>query len=239
MANKMEDRSYYIYKHTSPYGKVYIGMTCQEPIKRWKYGWGYKNNYHFNSAIQKYGWDNFEHEILYAGLTQDEASAKEQELIEKYNSNNPKFGYNISSGGHGGREGVPQNDDAKRKISEANKGRLSGEKNHLYGVRRFQEENPFYGKHHSEETKEKLSKLRSGEKKPDDFKTKISKAVSGKNNPRAKKVSQYDLDMNLIKTWDYLKLAANTLNITEKDIRNCCKGTRESYKGYIWKYEKD
>lgn len=233
----MEERSYYIYKHTSPYGKIYIGMTCQEPIKRWKYGWGYKNNHHFDSAIQKYGWDNFEHEILFTGLTQDEASIKEQELIEKYKSNNPDFGYNISSGGHGGREGVPQSDEVKRKVSEANKGRFAGEKNYFYNVHRYQEENPFYGKHHSEETKAKLSKLRSGEKKSDDFKRKISKATTGKNNPRAKKVLQYDLDMNLINVWDYLKLAAKTLNITEKDIRNCCKGNRDSYKGYIWKYE--
>lgn len=233
----MEERNYYIYKHTSPYGKVYIGMTCQEPIKRWKHGCGYANNHHFDSAIKKYGWDNFEHEVLFTGLTQNEASVKEQELIKKYKSNNPEFGYNISSGGYGGREGVPQSDEAKRKVSEANKGRFAGEKNYFYNVHRCQEENPFYGKHHSEETKAKLSKLRSGEKKSDDFKRKISNAMTGENNPRAKKVLQYDLDMNLINVWDYLKLAAETLNITEKDIRNCCKGRRESYKGYIWKYQ--
>lgn len=233
----MKDRNYCVYKHTSPYGKVYIGMTCQEPIKRWKYGWGYKNNHHFDSAIQKYGWDNFEHEILFTDLTVDEASIKEQELVKKYQSNNPKFGYNISSGGYGGREGVLQNDEAKRKVSEANKGRFVGVKNYFYNVRKYKEENPFYGKHHSEETKEKLSNIHKGKKMSDDFKRKISKAMTGKNNPRAKKVSQYDLDMNLIQTWDYLRLAANTLGITEKDIRNCCKGNRESYKGYIWKYD--
>jgi group I intron endonuclease len=232
----MEERNYCVYKHTSPYGKVYIGMTCQEPTKRWKYGWGYKNNQHFDSAIQKYGWNNFEHEILYTDLTQDQASVKEQELIEKYQSNNPEFGYNISSGGYGGREGVPQNDEAKRKISEANKGRLLGEKNHLYGVRKYREENPFYGKHHTEETKEKLSKIHKGTKHTEEAKQKISKSMYGKNNPRAKKVLQYDLDMNLIQVWDYVKLAAKTLNIVDNYIIACCKGNKEAYKGYIWKY---
>lgn len=235
----MEERSYYIYKHTSPYGKVYIGMTCQEPIKRWKYGWGYKNNHHFDSAIQKYGWDNFEHEILFTGLTQDEASIKERELIEKYKSNNPEFGYNISSGGYGGREGVPQSDEAKRKVSEANKGRFAGEKNYFYNIHRCQEENPFYGKHHSEETKAKLSNLRSGEKKSDDFKRKISKATTGENNPKAKTTLQYDLNMNLIRIWDYAKLAANTLNIQKSGITSCCRGDRKTYKGYIWRYQDD
>jgi group I intron endonuclease len=234
----MEERNYYIYKHTSPSGKVYIGMTKQNPKIRWrKDGSGYKNNRYFDRAIQKYGWDNFQHEILYEGLTKEDASMKEKELIKQYKSNNSEYGYNISSGGEGGREGVPQSEEAKRKVSIANKGRLAGEKNHLYGVRKYQKENPFYGKHHTEETKEKLSNLHKGKKMSDDFKSKISKAMSGKNNPRARKVLQYDLDMKLVKIWDYLKLAANTLNITEKDIRNCCNGNRESYKGYIWKYE--
>lgn len=239
MVIEMIDRNYCVYKHTSPYGKVYIGITCQEPIKRWKYGWGYKNNHHFDSAIQKYGWDNFTHEILHTNLTQDEASVKEQELIAKYQSNNPEFGYNISSGGHCGREGVPQSDEVKQKISEANKGRLTGEKNHLYGVRRYKEENPFYGKHHSEKTKEKLSNLHKGKKMSDNFKKKISEVMIGKNNPKAKITLQYDLNMNLIHIWDYAKLAADTLNIKKSGITSCCRGERKTYKGYIWKYKDD
>ena len=44
----------YIYKHTSPSGKVYIGQTCQKPEHRWDNGKGYKSGY-FASAIKKYG----------------------------------------------------------------------------------------------------------------------------------------------------------------------------------------
>lgn len=236
----MDERSYCVYKHTSPSGKVYIGKTKQKPEIRWrKHGQGYQTNRYFWRAIQKYGWDNFEHKVLFEGLTKEESSIKEQELIKQYNSNNSMYGYNLSSGGDGGREGVPQSEEAKRKVSAANKGRLVGEKNHLYGVRKYKEENPFYGKHHSEETKEKISNLLKGKKMSDDFKKKISKAMTGKNNPRARKVCQYDLDMNMIKVWDYLKLAADTLDITENYIRACCKGNKESYKGYIWRYEDD
>ena len=71
----------------------------------------------------------------------------------------------------------------------------------------------------------------------DETKRKISEATSGKNNPRAKKVLQYDLNMNLIKVWDYVKLAADTLNIVDNYIIACCKGRKDTYKGYIWKYE--
>ena len=31
----MSKRKYYIYKHTFPNNKVYIGITCQQPELRW------------------------------------------------------------------------------------------------------------------------------------------------------------------------------------------------------------
>lgn len=49
------------------------------------------------NAINKYGWENFEHIILATGLTFEEANLKEKEYIEKFNSINN--GYNIQSGG--------------------------------------------------------------------------------------------------------------------------------------------
>ena len=120
-------KTYCVYKHTSPSEKVYIGITCQKPEKRWNNGNGYKHNEYFWRAIQKYGWDNFEHEILFSDLSKEEAQVKEKNLINKYKSNIPEFGYNISSGGEA-RTGVKLSEDAKKKISEANKGRLAGEK---------------------------------------------------------------------------------------------------------------
>lgn len=35
---------YTVYKHTTPSGKVYIGITKQKPWQRWNNGNGYKNN---------------------------------------------------------------------------------------------------------------------------------------------------------------------------------------------------
>jgi len=34
----MENKNYCVYKHTSPNGKMYIGMTGQNPEKRWGKG---------------------------------------------------------------------------------------------------------------------------------------------------------------------------------------------------------
>ena len=78
---------YCVYTHTAPDGRVYVGITSQKPEARWQGGNGYKNNSYFTRAIKKYGWENFKHEILFEGLTVDEAKTKEIELIAEYKSN--------------------------------------------------------------------------------------------------------------------------------------------------------
>lgn len=95
-----------VYKHTSPSGKVYIGITCQEVQKRWKNGKGYDTCLAFARAIKKYGWRNIEHEIVRTDLTKDEACKIERELISQYKSNNPQYGYNITSGGEHYEQGA-------------------------------------------------------------------------------------------------------------------------------------
>ena len=91
--------TYYLYKHTTPNNKIYIGITKQDPHKRWSNGHGYIHSRYFFNAIIKYGWINIKHEILYCNLTKEQANILEKKYIELYNSNNPRFGYNLQSGG--------------------------------------------------------------------------------------------------------------------------------------------
>ena len=92
---------YTVYKHTNNQnGKVYIGITSKKPEYRWNSGKNYSNNEHFFSAINKYGWDNFSHEILFENLIKEEAEEKEIQLIKEYNSTDENFGYNLSPGGN-------------------------------------------------------------------------------------------------------------------------------------------
>lgn len=91
-----------VYKHTNKINnKVYIGITSRKPEIRW--GSGGKNyitdNSHFGRAIKKYGWDNFEHKILYEDLSEEDACEKEKQLIEEYKSYNNEYGYNRTLGG--------------------------------------------------------------------------------------------------------------------------------------------
>ena len=116
--------NYTVYAHITPSNKRYIGITGTPIQKRFgKNGNGYKTSKYFWRAIQKYGWDNIQHIVLYRNLTKEEACKKEQELIAQYQSNNSKFGYNCSLGGESGGYGTHLSDEARKKISIANKGR--------------------------------------------------------------------------------------------------------------------
>lgn len=135
---KENDQNYFVYIHKNKINnKIYIGITSeQSPEIRWKKG--YSHNKHFSSAIQKYGWDNFEHIIVSYGLNKIQAEEKEIELIQFYNANDSHYGYNLTSGGG---LGVCKHSDYSKKLMSINS---SGEKN------------PMFGKHHSEQTKNKI-----------------------------------------------------------------------------------
>lgn len=110
--------NYLVYCHITPSGKRYIGITKQEPTKRWLNGKGYYYNNHFNRAIHKYGWDNIDHKIIAENLTQTEACENEKKFIAKYKTNDPKYGYNLTSGGE---KGFQLTDESKRKLSKTHK----------------------------------------------------------------------------------------------------------------------
>ena len=116
-----QEKTYCVYKHTNKFnGKVYIGITSQQPEKRWKNGYGYEGNEYFYRAIQKYGWnDGFDHEIIVSGLTKENACVIEIELIKLYDSTNRDKGYNFSSGGDCGNAGCSCSDEWVEKMSEA------------------------------------------------------------------------------------------------------------------------
>lgn len=96
-----KDRKYLLYVHENKLnGKVYVGITSKSnPEKRWLNGNGYKGTYFYN-AIKKHGWNNFEHKILFEGLSQQQAFDLEKKLIFELKAQNKQYGYNIADGGN-------------------------------------------------------------------------------------------------------------------------------------------
>lgn len=184
-----EEKQYCIYMHRFPNKKVYIGQTCKNPpTQRWySDGSGYlvkDENGKYEQpliahAINKYGWGDIEHIILFENLTKQNADRIEKICIVLFRANNRDYGYNIQSGGSDGRVGVPLSEETKKKISEARKGKYIGKNS------------PCYGKHPSEETREKMSKAQKeryikelhpmkGKHLLEETKQKISNSLKGK-----------------------------------------------------------
>lgn len=131
-----------VYCHTNKAnGKKYFGITCQTPNQRWRKGNGYKQCIYFKKAIDKYGWDGFKHEIVMCGLNEANAKQAEKDYISKFNTNNAKFGYNMTEGGDG---------TTGRKMSDKVKEALKP-----YWENRKGANNSFFGKHHTEEQKQR------------------------------------------------------------------------------------
>lgn len=120
-----KETTFCVYMHTVlSNGKVYIGITSQKPKYRWGASGGkYKKCPFFFKAINKHGWDNIKHEVISFNLKKDEAELLEVNLIAKYNSSNPKYGYNILPGGKLGTVGVTVTQETREKLRKYNLGR--------------------------------------------------------------------------------------------------------------------
>ena len=151
------ERNYKLYVHIAPNGKRYYGITMQKPERRWRDGKGYRDNRYFTRAVNKYGWDNIEHIVIYNDLTESEAKELEQYYIQWYDTTNPQYGMNISLGGESGNH----SEATKQKISNANKGK----------------QGYWRGKHLSEETKKKLSEAHKGKINPKGKQSPCSKPI--------------------------------------------------------------
>lgn len=167
-----QDKPYIVYKYTCIHnGLIYIGITCQGIEKRWANGNGYRGNPKLHNTIKKYGNEGFNKEILFRNLSFEEASEKEIELIALLDSTNPLKGYNISIGGT-----APM---YNRKHSEESK--------KIFSITRRGKNNAFYGKKHTEKTKEKNAQENRGKKLSKEHKQKISQGrkgkLSGSKNP--------------------------------------------------------
>lgn len=186
--------SYKVYMHVSPSGKVYIGITKNSLKKRWNAGRGYLKSTKFGYAIQKYGWDNIEHRLLFDNLSELDAKMIEEDLIWYYK----KIGksYNITDGGDGGK-GVKMSDTTKKKLSIANTGRL-----------------------HSDETKEKIRKARTGIKFSDEHRHNLSVAHKGQGG---KAVIEITTDGIVLNKYPSILEAAIANNVPRTTLNNRIK----------------
>ena len=187
-------------------------MTSLEPKRRWNNGLGYKNNLRMWNDIQNSDWNtDWKHNILGKFEDRQEALNVEEMFIWLFNSTND--GYNISSYGSGHYE---RTEESRKKMSESHIGiTFSEEHRKKMSEAKTGENNYWYGKHHSEESKQKMSE----------------------NRP-SKLVLQFSKDGEFIAEYSSIHEAERQTGCNQGNICQCCKGNRKSAGGFIWKYKK-
>ena len=244
----LENKKWCLYCHTNKInGKKYFGITCQKPEKRWQNGLGYKTKYFYN-AIQKYGWENFDHAVLFTDLTLDEANRLEMQYIKGYHTciyDDPCHGYNSTFGGDG-CVGYKHSDETKEKF----KSRIMTQDTKNKISRTVSKTN--LGRVVSPETRAKISKSRSGIKHSDIARLKISQSQIGKpkseswkekvskqhiEDPRynCKKVGQFDKDTGIMINC-FFSTGEALRQTGINNISSCCRGVQKTAGGYVWKY---
>ena len=220
------NKKWTVYVHTNKENqKKYVRITSTSVTERWHHGHGYLTKKKDGSycqpamayAILKYGWEGFSHEIMAENLTMEEDSQLEKDLIEKYQSNEKQFGYNIKEGGI---DGLPSEESIKKAI------RTKLEK----------------GYHHSEETKRKISERNKGKTHNEAAKELLSSSHS-KIKERPKEAIPRNNTYNQIycqcvETEECFPSIANAaLNVGSYDsnIQKCLDGTRKRAGGYHWR----
>jgi group I intron endonuclease len=166
----MSDTYGYVYETINlKNGKTYIGQHKGH----WNENY-FGSGVFLNKAIKKYGKDNFECNLIMWAHSRNELNNLEIKYIAYY-----KPEYNIAIGGYGGT--YQRTKKTRQKQSEASR----GEKNHFYGEHHLEEtrkkiSESLKGKICSEETRKKMSDFHKGRKLSEETKRKISEANKGK-----------------------------------------------------------
>ena len=237
-----------IYKITNIInGLVYVGQTKYKAIDRYKAHINTYKNTHFYNSIHKYGSENFKLDILEDNVPNEKLDEREIYWISYYDSYNNE--YNETIGGNGTHGYVFTEEDRKKKSESMKKTwKTSSKLNNPERNKKIS--NSLKGKPKSDKHKQKLSekaKQKIGNKNAFYGKKHSEYSKQLVSNANSIAVDMYDSDMNFIQTFKNAKCAAtylkNLLNLTIKHesiyraINWHCMSNK-IYKNYYWKYHK-
>ena len=235
----------YLYRHirldkNEPF---YIGIGSNELNNYKRAYWTYERNEIWNRIVAK---TDYEVEIILDDLTWLEACEKEKEFIKLYGRKNIKSGTlaNMTDGGDG-VFGMKHSTETKEKIGSVSRGKILSEET------RYKMSIAKKGRIVSEETKIKMSQVQKGKTHSEETKNKMRLSKLGKKQTpkqieshkilselRKKKVSQFDLNMNYIKTFESI-LETELDGFSRSCVCRCISGKQKQHQGYIFKYKND
>lgn len=229
--------------------KKYVGQTYKKYSERWTQHKIAKDNFYFHIALNKYGWDNFDKFILeqseYYINTEENRNIiiswldeKESYYINFFNSNNDKYGYNLTEGGHTHgkistkipKEHKSQGKQVEQYDLEGNLVKIWNSIKEIYTTTEFKNDG----------IQECSKGLRDNYK---GFRWKILENKKSDNtiNPItfAKPILQYDLEGNFIKEFSSSQEVQRILGYNSSLIRSCCRNEIATSKNFIWIFKSD
>jgi len=244
-----ENNNCSVYVHIFPNSKLYFGITSLVPQIRWgNNGIGYQGQCVY-SAINKYGWDNIEHIILYDNLTLEQANNYEKLFIKYYDTKiDNGNGYNVTNGGNG-TCGYIWSEEQKLILSKSHMGLnnfINKTENEMEEINKKRSKSItetinsedwkaknkgiHIGHIVSKETKDKISNSLIGYKRSDSFKKKLSDI--------------HNIPVICVSTGEIFKStkeASKFYNCDSSNITACCKGrlkTAGKFNGVklVWEY---
>ena len=201
------DRLFTIYRHVSPMGRVYVGITSQDVETRWRHGDNYRNSTYFKRAIRKYGLKNFKHEILFTNVEEERAKRLEIELIRHYKGLG--ISYNLTNGGDG-TNGYHHTDEYKQFKSQQMK--------------------EFFSTERGKEICAKGGKTNLGKKYN-------RKSGFTKGDYQVRTVCQYSLEGVLLNKFKSVSDASRKTGANNCQIGKCLRGKAITAKNFMWRYE--
>jgi group I intron endonuclease len=225
--------------------KVYIGCTTQSPKKRWRQHktmakYGHDNCPYLYNAMRKYGIDNFKFYPIAKAKNKEQLFLMERAFISLYNTHFEDGGYNIEFGGTGSNRWHKK---TREKISS----KVTRRKIDVYTL--------------DGELYDTCKSVHHASKKYSAHKSGIVKCCRGRAytcggyifrykgdslnkfelkpeyGNASKPVAKYDLDGNLLKTYNSATEAIQELPTNNiGGVTRCCNGNLETSSGFIWKY---
>lgn len=259
--------TYCVYVHINKInGKKYVGQTIHgnHPKKRWINGLGYQSQQYFWRAIQKYGWGNFDHEIVASNLTKEEADNFEKILIKQLNTTDRNLGYNISFGGDGTPGVRPteaqiqkHNESMRKYFDDPAYRQMMSDVAIKKAVWQFTEKGEFVIEYSSSKEAERQTGVYSSgicacalRNTPsaggyiwtyacdaDDIQQRVQRYAN--TRLRIEPIVQLTLDGEFIAEWDGAAVAGKQLEINYKNINSVCRNKRKQAGGFKWMYLSD
>ena len=191
--------------------KLYIGQTINGFYGRYHCGniCKYSSNSHLINSINKYGIENFEIDDEFdIACSKNELDNLEVMYIKAYDVTNPQYGYNRQSGGHNGTHSA----ETKLIMSQ-----------HHYDTNG--KNNPFYGKHHNQITKMKISKANSGRIMSYETRIKMSESHKGEKSsmygiPKSDEIKRKLSENRLNRKRGKDNHASRRVNMLNKETKN-------------------